>query len=311
MSLVYRGRFAPSPTGALHLGSARTALVAWLRARSAGGALVMRVEDLDPPRVVPGAAEAILDDLRWLGLDWDEGPDVGGPDAPYVQSERSALYDAAIARLVRSGAVYPCTCSRKEIASIASAPHGPADDGPRYPGTCRNGPTHPGRPAALRFRMPEPAPGFVDAIHGAIPEEPGADDFVVRRADGLFAYQLAVVVDDAAMSVTEVVRGDDLLASTPRQLALFRALGHDPPPAFAHVPLVLGPDGARLAKRHGAISIASMRERGLSAERVVGALAATLGLVGPGVSVTPRELVAGFDLTRVPRTPIALADLLG
>ena len=309
MRLAYRGRFAPSPTGALHLGSARTALVAWLRARSAGGRLVMRVEDLDPPRVVSGAADAILADLRWLGLDWDEGPDVGGPHAPYVQSARGALYDDAIARLARSGFLYPCTCSRREIASIASAPHGPADDGPRYPGTCRVAPSHPGRPAALRFRMPDPAPGFTDAIHGVVAASPGADDFVVRRADGLFAYQLAVVVDDAAMGVTEVVRGEDLLASTPRQIALFRALGHEPP-AFAHVPLVLGPDGTRLAKRHGAISIASTRDRGLAPEQVVGAIASTLGLVARGASVAPVDLVARFDLARVPRTPVALADLL-
>jgi glutamyl-tRNA synthetase len=302
----YRGRFAPSPTGALHSGGARTALVGWLRARHEGGAFVMRVEDLDPPRVIPGAARQILDDLRWLGIDWDEGPDLGGPFAPYVQSERLSRYDAALERLRAGGAVYRCTCTRKEV-QIASAPHGEADgdDGPRYPGTCRDGPTHPERPAALRFRMPDPMPGFDDVLHGPVPARESTGDFVVRRSDGLHAYQLAVVADDIAMEITEVVRGDDLLSSTPRQIALYRALGAEPP-RFFHVPLVLGPDGARLGKRHGSIAIADRRAAGATPEQVVGDLAASLELVPRGTPIAAADLVASFDPSRLPRGATAL-----
>lgn len=296
---MYRGRFAPSPTGPIHLGTARTALVAWLAARHARGALVLRVEDLDTPRVRPGALDAMLDDLRFLGLDWDEGPDVGGPLGPYVQSARLARYDAAIDTLLASGRVYPCTCSRKEIAEIASAPHG--DDGPIYPGLCREGPTHPGRPASLRFRF-ETSPAFVDGVRGPIAEGRVHGDFVVRRADGLHAYQLAVVVDDLAMGITEVVRGEDLLLSTPRQLALARALDADALlPHYAHVPLVLGPDGQRLAKRHGGGTIAELRAAGRSGPSIVGALAASLGLLDAPEPVHPRELLSTFDLARLAR----------
>ncbi len=284
----YRGRFAPSPTGRIHLGTARTALVAWLRARASGGAFVLRLEDLDRPRVVPGAAAALSADLRWLGLDWDEGPDVGGRFAPYVQSERTERYRAALMTLRDRGHVYPCTCSRKEIAEIASAPHDGA--GPLYPGTCRAGPTRPERPAAFRFALDEP-PRFVDVGKGPSPPGLGAGDFVVARADGGLSYQLAVVVDDAAMRITEVVRGDDLFDSTPQQLALYRALDLEAP-SFLHVPLVLGPDGARLAKRHGAVSIHELRERGHEPSELVGWLAHGLGLVDAGTRATPASLVA-------------------
>jgi glutamyl-tRNA synthetase len=285
----YRGRFAPSPTGLVHLGTARTALLAWARARRAGGGFVMRVEDLDAPRVRPGASEEILGDLRWLGLDWDEGPDVGGPHAPYVQSSRLAGYEAAFETLRVAGHLYPCTCSRKEIAESVSAPHG---EEPIYPGTCRSGPSHPGRAPAWRFRSDAP-PAFVDRLLGPSRPGLGAGDFVVRRADGVFAYQLACVVDDRAMEITEVVRGDDLLSSTPRQIALHRALGGSEP-AFFHVPLVVGPDGERLSKRHGSIAIGELRARGASAARVLGVLAATLGL---------SPVAARLDLERLPRAP--------
>ncbi|HEX6245542.1 MAG TPA: glutamate--tRNA ligase family protein, partial [Polyangiales bacterium] len=187
----YRGRFAPSPTGGLHLGLARTALLGYLRARAQGGRYVLRVEDLDGPRVVAGAAAEIMEDLRFLGIEWDEGPDRGGPFGPYTQSERFARYEAAIARLARDGRIYPCTCSRKEIA-LASAPHGPAEFGPSYPGTCRNGPSREG-PAALRFRVPDPLPSFVDLASGEHVPPLAQGDFVVRRADGQYSYQLAVV----------------------------------------------------------------------------------------------------------------------
>ena len=293
----YRGRFAPSPTGRAHLGTARTALVAWLRARAEGGRYLMRIEDLDAPRVVPGATEAMLADLAWLGLDWDEGPDVGGPHAPYVQSARLELYSTALERLRARGLAYPCTCSRKEIASIASAPHG--EDGPVYPGTCRSGPTHPERAPAWRFRMDEP-PAWDDVLRGPSRGTPG--DFVIQRADGVFAYQLAVVVDDAAMGITEVVRGDDLAASTSRQIALFSALGHAVP-RFLHLPLVLGPDGERLGKRHGSTAISEYRAAGWAPERVVGLLAATLGLGAPGEAIDARSLIARFDAAALPRTP--------
>jgi glutamyl-tRNA synthetase len=295
----YRGRLAPSPTGTLHLGVARTSLVAWLRARKLAGTLVMRLEDIDGPRVVEGSAESLMQDLRWLGIDWDEGPDVGGAFGPYVQSERLDSYAAAIATLRERGAVYPCTCSRKDILEAASAPHG--DLGAVYPGTCRGGVTRRDRPAALRLRVDEPAPSFVDALHGSRPAQ-SVDDFVLQRGDGVYAYQLAVVVDDVAMNITEVVRGDDLLSSTPRQLALYRALGAQAP-EFLHVPLVLGLEGRRLSKREHAPSVAEYRAAGVSADRIVGLLGHTLGLVPEGVALSAAELVEAFDVERLPKQP--------
>jgi glutamyl-tRNA synthetase len=295
----YRGRLAPSPTGHMHLGVARTALVAWLRARRAGGRLVLRIEDIDTPRVVSGSAEAIMSELRWLGIDWDEGPDRGGPHAPYTQSARTELYARALEQLRAQGDVYPCTCSRKEIAQIASAPHG--DLGPLYPGTCRSGPSHPGRPASQRFRMPSPAPHFVDRLQG--PYDAGvSDDFVLQRSDGVYAYQLAVVVDDLAMGITEVVRGDDLLSSTPRQLALYEALGAQPP-AFLHVPLMLDADGRRMSKRFGSLSITQCQQAGVSASRVVGMLAHTLGLAEADEALALPALLERFDLAKLPSAP--------
>lgn len=301
----YRGRFAPSPTGELHLGLLRTALIGWLRARSVGGTYVIRIEDLDGPRTVTGAAPAMLAELRWVGLDWDEGPDVGGPHASYVQSDRLAHYARALATLEADGRVYPCTCSRREV-SLQSAPHGPSELGPVYPGTCSAGPSHPGAPAALRFRMPTRQRGFVDAVHGAVaPLTPNAGDFVLRRADGLFSYQLAVVVDDIAMRITEVVRGDDLLSSTPWQLALYGALGAASP-EFAHVPLLLGPDGARLAKRHGATSVAHYRRQGVTPEQLVGWLAHSAGLLDTPRPIGAAELVSRFSLAQLHRQPTRL-----
>jgi glutamyl-tRNA synthetase len=311
--LTIRGRFAPSPTGPLHLGNARTALLSWLAARAGGGRYLMRVEDLDGPRVRPGLEGRILDELRWLGLDWDEGPDVGGPAGPYRQSERLSRYDAALAALRRSGLAYPCFCSRAEIAAASQAPHGPSDEGPRYPGTCRaltaaeaQRRAEARRPA-WRFRVPQGEVTFDDGVHGVrrhdVERETG--DFVVARADGIPAYQLAVVVDDAAMGVTDVVRGDDLLSSTARQILLFQALGL-PVPRFAHVPLVVGDDGARLAKRHGALSLGELRARGVAPEAVVGLLASLAGLAPRGARLAPRALVDGFSLARIPLAPARL-----
>jgi len=312
-----RGRYAPSPTGRLHLGNARTALLAWLDARSRGGAFILRVEDLDHARVPAGAEQAVLDDLAWLGLDWDEGPDRGGPFAPYRQSERGGRYDAAIDRLLAAGRAFPCACSRADVARAAQAPHEADEDGPRYPGTCRGlaadevraRAAAQGRAPAIRFAGGGERIDFVDDIHGAVPADAaGLDDFVLRRADGTAAYQLAVVVDDAAMAVTRVVRGDDLLRSTPRQIALTRALGL-PAPAFAHVPLVLTASGERLAKRTRPEAVADLRARGLPPAAVIGALAASAGLRGAGLPVSARELVPGFSLAGIVRIPAIVSAL--
>ncbi|HEX6850414.1 MAG TPA: tRNA glutamyl-Q(34) synthetase GluQRS [Candidatus Polarisedimenticolaceae bacterium] len=297
-----RGRYAPSPTGEVHLGNASTALLAWLSARSQGGAFVMRLEDLDGPRVRPGAAERIAEDLRWLGLDWDEGYDVGGPYAPYVQSARFDRYRDALERLRSSGHVYPCFCSRKDVAAAASAPQQPGDETP-YPGTCRDrADAPPGRRPAWRFRMAsEAASAFDDAVFGRF-VAPLPTDFVVWRNDGTPAYQLAVVVDDAAMRITEVVRGEDLLVSTLRQLALYRALGFAAP-RFAHAPLLLGADGVRLSKRHDGTTLAALRDAGWRPEAVVGRLAAWLGLRPEPTPTPARSLIADFDLRRVKKGP--------
>ncbi len=289
------GRYAPTPSGRLHLGNARTALLAWLWARSLGGRFVMRVEDLDPGRSRPEFERDQLEDLRWLGLDWDEGPDVGGPHGPYRQSERGALYASALARLD----AFACTCTRRELREATFAPHGRE---PVYPGTCAEGPRHPERPHALRWRVPAAIVEVEDLVFGPqredVARESGA--LVLRRSDGAWAYQLAVVVDDAAMGVTHVLRGADLLHSTARQVLLQRTLGL-PTPAYAHAPLVLGPDGEKLGKRHGAPDLSALRTGGADPQRVVATLARSLGLVGDRVvRVQPRALVDGFEISSVP-----------
>ncbi len=268
----YRGRLAPSPTGYLHLGHARTFWTAQQRAGAAGGTLVLRNDDLDRDRCRPEFVAGMYEDLRWFGLAWQEGPDVGGPHAPYSQSERTALYRRALRHLQANRRVYPCLCSRKDIHAAASAPH-PADDEPIYPGTCRPrpgaaAPRPPDRPPSWRLLVPDgEAIEFVDGRSGPQRFVAGADfgDFVVWRPDDTPAYQLACVVDDAAMAMTEVVRGADLLLSTARQLLLYRALGLNPP-AFYHCPLVSDESGRRLAKRHGALSLRVLREQGAQPE---------------------------------------------
>jgi glutamyl-tRNA synthetase len=298
----------------MHLGNARTALLAWLDARHAGAAFVMRLEDLDGARIPAGAEARLLDELRWLGLDWDEGPDVGGASGPYRQSERSASYDATVDQLLASGRAFACACSRADVARAASAPHADDDEGPRYPGTCRERSfaeiaaraAAQGRAPTIRFDGRGERHAFVDGVRGEIAADPtGVDDFVIRRADGTAAYQLAVVVDDAAMAVTRVVRGDDLLLSTPRQLALYGALGMEPP-TFAHVPLVLAPGGERLAKRTRPPSVGELRARGMAPEAVIGALAASAGLCAPTSSVAAAALVPTFSLERLDRAPAVL-----
>ncbi|MFN2321929.1 MAG: tRNA glutamyl-Q(34) synthetase GluQRS [Trueperaceae bacterium] len=311
-----RGRFAPSPTGALHLGNARTALLAWASARAQGGGFVMRVEDLDPPRTVAAAVAGNLDELRWLGLDWDEGPDVGGPAGPYRQSERDAHYAAALAALATAGRLAEDWLSRKDLQGAASAPHAAA--GSAY------GPPERGRSARLaevrraegrapswRARL-EPGTVVADDVRlGQRTFDVAADvgDLVVRRSDGLWAYALAVVVDDAAMGITEVVRGDDLWDATGAQVALAAALGH-PAPRYGHVPLLLDADGRRLAKRRGASTVEAYRADGVDPRRVVGALAATAGLLAAPRPLHPRELVAGFDLARLAPDPARWTEAL-
>ena len=312
-----RGRLAPSPTGALHLGNARTFLIAWLRVRSQGGTLVLRMEDLDHPKNKPGAAAAALEDLRWLGFDWDEGPDVGGPHAPYTQTVRTAAYAQVLESLKAKGLAYPCVCSRRDVESGQSAPH--TEEGLYYPGTCRGRfadyesarRTLPeGRLPAWRFRVPEgETVRFEDSFYGTYEQDVSAlsGDFVLARDPLGAGYMLAVVADDAAMGITEVVRGDDLLSATPRQLLLYHALGLTPP-AFLHVPLVVSEEGRRLAKRHGDTRICALREAGVPAEKIVGLLAWWCGWAAWGERLTLRDLLPRFDLRTLPRQPVVLTQ---
>ncbi len=283
------------------MGNVRTALLAWLFARSMQGQFVLRMEDLDQPRVRPGSAQRILDDLHWLGLDWDEGPDCGGPYAPYTQSERQMIYQRQLQRLQEAGLIYPCYCSRAEIAQAASAPQQGAEDGPRYPGTCRSLTAaqrqrheDAGRRPSLRFRVTdERVVTFTDLLAGPQRQavQQVAGDFIIRRSDGIFAYQFAVVVDDALMHINQVVRGMDLLHSTARQILLYEALGF-PIPTFAHVPLMLDDTGKRLAKRAASAGIAPLRARGMTPQQIIGQLAASCGLVPDGTEVSPSTLVS-------------------
>lgn len=264
---TYRGRLAPSPTGYLHLGHARTFWIAQERARQQHGALVLRNEDLDASRCRPEFVAAMIEDLRWFGFEWQEGPDCGGSFAPYVQSQRRPHYTLVLEKLRSGGFIYPCTCSRKDILNSLTAPH-QGDEEPIYPGTCRNNceADMPGRKFSWRFRVPDGEPiQFDDLGLGKQSFVAGRDfgDFVVWRHDDVPAYQLAVVTDDAAMQITEVVRGADLLVSTARQLLLYRALGWQPP-AFYHCTLMLDEQGVRLAKRHDSLGLRTLRAQGQS-----------------------------------------------
>jgi glutamyl-queuosine tRNA(Asp) synthetase len=267
----YRGRIAPSPTGRLHLGHARTFWMAQKRAVSQGGCMVFRMEDLDLPRCSPEHVQGCLEDLKWLGLAWQEGPDKGGPYAPYLQSHRTALYKTALTRLAEEGHVYRCYCSRKDIERAVRAPHA-SDDDPIYPGTCRNLPTQSGTCPQYCWRFKVPAGEtvrFEDERLGSCQYEAGRDfgDFVVWRADGIPSYQLAVTVDDHLMRITEVVRGEDLLVSTARQLLLYHALNWMPP-SYYHCPLVTDDTGQRLAKRHRSLSLQAMRIAGATPKAI-------------------------------------------
>lgn len=337
-------RLAPSPTGSLHLGHARTFLITWWMARQAGARILLRLEDLDARRAKPESVQRTYDDLRWLGMDWDAGPPDAGPAVSgpaiavpattsdrhlaadeYVQSRRRQHYECVLDQLWQDGAIYACTCSRADIAASVAQSAGAPQEGDvevRYPGTCRafarrEGSTRDalaefvrresGKPVCWRFQVPEEQVAFDDGFHGPQLWEVHADsgDFPVTRFDGTPAYQLAVVADDAAMGVDCVIRGDDLLSSTPRQILLYRAMGWSVP-RFVHVPLVVGADGRRLAKRHGESRIAQFREMGVACERVVGWAAWRSGQSEVPREMRAEELVGRFDLARLPREPLVL-----
>jgi glutamyl-tRNA synthetase len=298
----YVGRLAPSPTGAQHVGNARTYLIAWLAARSRNGRVVLRIEDIDSPRVKPGAAQQALDDLRWLGLDWDDGP--------FVQTERLVRYENVFREFRQQELVYPCTCTRTDIENAASAPH-LEHEGPAYPGTCAvrraaDAEKLGDRPFAWRFRVTD-SPAFVDGFRGEVKIDIRqiGGDFVVWKSSGTPAYQLAVVVDDAEMGITEVIRGDDLIPSTPRQILLYRAMNRKPP-RFTHVPLVVGPDGRRLAKRHGDTRLSTLRAAGVKPEALVGLLAWSCGWLPKPEPIAARDLAPQFRLESIPREPFVL-----
>jgi glutamyl-tRNA synthetase len=284
----------------LHLGNARTLLVNWALARQRGWRIVMRIEDLDGPRVKAGAADEALGVLEWLGLDWDEGP--------YFQLGDLAPYQAALEKLAALGDLYPCTCTRKQIeAASLSAPHGDEHE-LRYPGTCRPLDPKPvpatelrAAEVALRYRVPKGVTRFADQFAGLqeFDLQRSVGDFLVGTKAGLPSYQLAVVVDDARQGVDQVVRGDDLLSSTPRQMLLYESLGLQPRPSYTHLPLVVGDDGRRLAKRHGDSRVAHYRELGVRAERIIGLMAEWCG-VGPRRDMTAAEFAAAFDADNLP-----------
>lgn len=293
-----RGRYAPSPTGALHLGNLRTALLAWLGARSRGAGFLLRIEDLDRGRSREAFVATQLKELEMIGIDWD--------GEPVRQSERDELYSEALDQLRNQDLIYECFCTRAEIREAPSAPHGELPEG-SYPGTCAHlsaaelaEKRASGRPPALRVRAVAAEVSFDDLLHGQVSGV--VDDFVVRRNDGDHAYNLAVTVDDADQGIGEVVRGDDLLDSTTRQLWLYEKLGLTAPDRFAHVPLMLGEDGSRLAKRHGAVTLEQRIEMGATPQELLGEMAASVGLLSEETATNTAELLAGFswDLVAVP-----------
>lgn len=306
---MYVGRLAPSPTGALHLGNVRTFMIAYLRARSQGGKVIFRMEDLDHPKDKPGAAAQAEEDLKWLGFDWDE---------EYVQSERKHIYREALAYLrsqpqpSTSNLIYPCICSRKDVENAQSAPH--AGEQLHYPGTCRGRfaswqEAAEIRPPCWRFAVePGTVVTFKDAFAGVYTQDVSSTlgDFPLARDEGGAGYTFACTVDDLLMGVTEVVRGDDLLAATPAQILICRALGRAAP-EYCHVPLVVGPDGRRLAKRHGDTRVASYRAEGKSAEEIIGYLAASCGWAKAGEKVSLHDLISRFDLSTIPHQPLTVS----
>jgi glutamyl-tRNA synthetase len=302
------GRLAPSPTGGLHLGHARTFLIAWLAARHSGGRVVLRIEDLDSSRVRAEAMSTALVDLRWLGLDWDEGPDQGGPSSPYVQSERSSRYDEVLDRLKATDSIYPCTCTRADIERAASAPH-TEDEGPTYPGTCSHRTAADAlkladRPFAWRFRVTSGPVAWNDLFLGSVELDPSrmGGDFIVGRHGVGHSYQLAVVADDRAMGVNQIIRGADLVPSTPRQILLYHRLGWAIP-TFGHVALAVGPDGRRLAKRDGSLKLATLRAAGVDPRRLVGSLVHSCGWSECFLPMSPAEAMMHYEPDRLPSEP--------
>lgn len=305
------GRFAPSPSGRMHLGNAFCALGAWLAARAAGGRVILRQEDLDTQRCRPEYARQLEDDLKWLGLSWDEGGfDAAGPRGPYRQSARGGVYQECFDTLRAQGLCYPCFCSRGELHA-AGAPHR-SDGVPIYDGRCRalsvperRAVLSRGKWPAWRLRTPDRVQGFTDGLQGPYEEnlERDCGDFILRRSDGVWAYQLAVVADDGLMGVTQVVRGRDLLDSTPRQLYLYRLLGLEPP-EFFHLPLLLAPGGRRLSKRDGDLDLGALRARFGRPQALVGRMAWLMGLLDRPEAVDARELIGQFRWDRIPREDI-------
>lgn len=315
-----RGRLAPSPTGLLHLGNAYAFLTAWLDVRSQSGTLVLRMEDIDPERSREAFSAQIMEDLHWLGLGWDEGPEDTAPYGPYRQSLCFARYERLMESLAHKGLLYPCFCTRKELRSLASAPH-IGDEGVPYPGTCallsaqeRQRKEKSGKRFSLRLHVDKALEllaresstpeaffaqnlNFQDALRGAFDFAcgPGRHDFALRRSDGVFAYQLAVAADDAAMHITEVVRGEDLLASTPRQLLLFALMGAKAP-RYAHIPLLCDTAGERLAKRHKSLELGSLRAKGVPPDAITGFLAFMAGWLPKPEPASPADILPLFSL---------------
>lgn len=309
-ALPPKGRFAPSPSGRMHLGNALCALLAWLFARSQGGTIVLRTEDLDPQRCRMEYALQIEEDFRWLGLDWDEGGSQAGKATAYFQSRRAGFYESCLALLREKAEIYPCFCTRAELHA-AQAPH--ASDGRfLYSGRCyrlsgeERKALLKARNPALRIHVPEEKVFFQDGLLGLCGEDLAAEcgDFILRRSDGVFAYQLACACDDGAMGVTQVVRGRDLLSSTPQQIYLLRLLGY-PPPRYYHIPLLLSPDGIRLSKRDKALDLGELR-RGYSPRELIGLLAFLCGLLPQPEPASPQELLSVFDPANIKREDIRL-----
>jgi len=303
---VVRGRFAPTPSGRMHLGNVYCALLAWLSARAQNGEFVLRIEDLDNNRCPMRENAAVLeDDLRWLGIDWDEGGSLGGKDAPYYQSERFGYYREVFEELSQKVRLYPCFCSRKDLLSCTTAPH--ASDGHFvYPGSCRNlSPNEQElrrlkKAPSTRLEVPDGTISFIDGICGAYKQDLKTEcgDFIIRRADGIYSYQLAVVADDIAMGITEVVRGNDLLSSTPAQLLLYQSLGK-PVPQLSHIPLLVDDEGRRLSKRDRDLDLGALRKRFDSPEVIIGMLGALAGLIPYGEKATANELIKEFTFQKL------------
>jgi glutamyl-tRNA synthetase len=306
--MTVRCRFAPAPSGSIHVGNARTGLFSWAFARHQGGVFVLRVEDTDASRVTEEAFHGVMDSLRWLGIDWDEGPDVGGPHAPYRQSQRMEIYHDAVERLLGAGHAYRCYCTEEELEERRTAALARGEP-PGYDGKCRSPEVREpfeaeGRPAVIRFAMPEREHVVHDLVKGEVRWAPGQlRDFVLMRSDGTPVFLLAVAVDDMLMEITHVIRGDDLLASAPRNAAVIEALGGTPP-EYAHVPQVNGPNGKPLSKRHGSTSVEAFRERGILPEALMNYLA-LLGWSKDAETtfLSREELVEAFDIRRVSHNP--------